>query len=112
MTYQRNIQLEDRFYEWFPNSVHEPQEGARDDDEAEDDCGALRDVTAVRPLHAAELVDDVAQEGDDPTPRPPRVRTLDTVLGDRRVKLVGSGLDGLVEVDRLVRLDRLDVAAL
>ena len=38
------------------------EEGAGDDDEAEDDQGRLADLTAVRPLHALELGPAGAQE--------------------------------------------------
>src|SRR5438045_1360691 len=68
MTYQRNIlrSLKDGVDEGLPDGVHQAEPAAGDEDEPEDDGRGLEDVLAVRPLHAAQLVDAGAQEGDDP----------------------------------------------
>src|SRR5919198_987405 len=119
MTYQRNIQLQDLVYEGFPECVQEAQIGPRDHDEAENDRGALSDMTAIRPLHAAELVDDVAQERDDPTSRrtaarPRALALLLALLGDGGIELVGSGLDDriVLELEVFGTLGRSHVPAL
>ena len=44
----------------FQMRVEQAEVAAGDDHEAEHDGGALADLTAVRPLDAAQLVDDVA----------------------------------------------------
>src|SRR3954452_13661648 len=113
MTYQRNIQLEECLDKGFPDCVHEAEEAAGDHDESEDDGSALADVPTIRPLHAAQLVDDVAQEGEDPTALTAPLRPLVALFADRGIELVGGRLAGLVELDGLlVGLDRLHVAAL
>src|SRR5215210_5989258 len=88
MTYQRNIReseafvercfaprssrdddlratLQNGFDQGLPERIQQAQVAARQDDEAEHDGRALRDLAAVRPLHAAQLVDAVAEEGDE-----------------------------------------------
>src|SRR3954447_11842974 len=113
MTYQRNIQLEECLDKGFPDCVHEAEEAAGDHDESEDDGSALADVAAVRPLHAAQLVDHVAQEREDPSALTAALGPLVALLADRRIQLVRSGLDALLELDELlVGLDRLHVAPL
>src|SRR5215217_3244695 len=64
MTYQRNIFLEDRFHDRLPDRVEKPEIAPGDEDEEEGDEGALADLAAVGPLHAAQLVDDVPEEGE------------------------------------------------
>src|SRR3954447_18196338 len=107
MTYQRNIwgalrdRLEDGLDEGAPDGVEEGQVAAREDDEPEDHGSGLTDVAAVGPLDPAQLVDAVAEEGDDPT-----ALTLVLVLvgdgaaaaADRRVALglVGRALEVVV----------------
>src|SRR4051812_16039299 len=112
MTYQRNIQLEECLDKGFPDCVHEAEEAAGDHDESEDDGSALADVATIGPLHAAQLVDHMAQEREDATPLTAARPLVGALLADRRIELVGRGLDGLVELHRLVGLHRLDVAPL
>src|SRR3954453_808147 len=102
MTYQRNIQLQDCLDKGFQESVQEAQVGARDHDEAENDRGALTDVAPVRPLHAAQLVDDMAQERDD-AGTPTALACDAPLLADDQLELVRRGLDRLLlgELDRL-----------
>ena len=67
MTYQRNMgsggslrfvfELEDGVDDGLPDGVHEAEVAAGEDDEAEHDGRGLEDVAAIRPLHAAQLVD-------------------------------------------------------
>src|SRR3954462_12586016 len=70
MTYQRNIiclgerpaGLKDGLDDRVPDRVEQPEIGARDHDEPDDDGGALAHLAAVRPLHAAQLGPRGAQE--------------------------------------------------
>src|SRR5437870_1230450 len=75
MTYQRNIRersfrrgafLEDGLDDRLPDRVEQSEVAARERDEAEHDRRALADLAAVGPLDPAQLVDAVAQEGDEP----------------------------------------------
>src|SRR4051812_41853239 len=57
MTYQRNIEalLDDGLDDRVPDGVEGAEIQARDDDEPDDHRGALTDLAAVGPLHAAQL---------------------------------------------------------
>src|SRR3954447_9316975 len=72
MTYQRNIlwgsssrSLEDGLDQGAPDGVEEAQVAAGEQDEAQHDGGGLADVAAVGPLHPAQLVDAMAEEGQE-----------------------------------------------
>src|SRR3954470_19222543 len=79
MTYQRNmVVLEDRVDQGLPDGVQQAEVATGQQDEAENDGRRLEDVLAVRPLHATQLVDARAQEGEDAAP----------VLAGGRVDLV------------------------
>ena len=67
--------------ERLPERVEQAEVAARDHDEAEDDGGRLADLAAVGPLDAAQLVDAVAQEGDDAAALAPRVPGLARARG-------------------------------
>src|SRR3954468_5684341 len=72
MTYQRNMdsltwELEDGVDERLPQRVEQAEVASGDDDEAEHDRGRLADLAPVGPLHAAQLVGAVPQEGEDPS---------------------------------------------
>src|SRR3954454_19451850 len=67
MTYQRNMcVLEDAVDQGLPDGVHQAEPAAGDEDEPEHDGRGLEDVLAIRPLHTAQLLDAVTQEGEDP----------------------------------------------
>src|SRR4051794_8144133 len=132
MTYQRNIEsfLEDGFDQGLPDGIEQAEVAACDDHEAKRDSRALADLAAIRPLHAAQLVDAVAQEREQPaaalagTPvagalgaAPGSGRLLELVVVVELV-LVDAG-DGLVGLDhaglrdaRLLDLGRLHHARL
>src|SRR5687768_7960271 len=121
MTYQRNIRvkfplacqaksltrlpsaklpfLKDGFDDRLPDGVHQPQEASGDDHESERDGGALTGLAPVRPLDAPQLVDHVAEEGEDLAALAPGLAGLLALLDDggigRRdvlVELAGAGL--------------------
>src|SRR5215203_1208283 len=68
MTYQRNISvfLEKGFDEGLPDGVEQTQVATGEHREPERDGRALEDLAAVGPLDALELVDAVAEEGQQP----------------------------------------------
>src|SRR3954453_2196432 len=82
MTYQRNkldpfrlpvrrerrtsATLQNGVDQRLPDRIEHSEVAAGEDYEAQGDSRALRDVAAVRPLHAAQLVDDVPEEGQQP----------------------------------------------
>src|SRR5688500_18448649 len=71
MTYQRNMYsgeafLEDGFDEGLPQGVEQAQVATGEHREPERDGRALEDLAAVGPLDALELVDGVAEEGEQP----------------------------------------------
>src|SRR5215213_370575 len=78
MTYQRNMDspLQNGVDQGLPQRIQQAEVAARDDDEAEDDRGRLPDLPAVGPLDATQLVDGVAEEGDDPAAAPVRMPGL------------------------------------
>src|SRR2546430_2324567 len=57
--------LEDGLDLGLPDGGAQSEVAAGEDDEAEHDRGALADLAAVWPLDATELVDAVAEEGDE-----------------------------------------------
>src|SRR5919199_3392303 len=104
MTYQRNIswELEDRLDKGFPDGVEQPEVAAREDDEAQHDRSALADLAAVGPLDAAQLVDAVAEEGDQAAERAAAARgRLARPAASRRGRRRGGALLELVGVDAL-----------
>src|SRR5215210_3168590 len=68
MTYQRNISvfLEKGFDQGLPDGVEQTQIATGEHGESERDGRALEDLAAVGPLDAPELVDAVADEGQQP----------------------------------------------
>src|SRR5215218_3596960 len=75
MTYQRNIskrrlsgrfRLEEGFDEGLPDGVEQAQVATGEHREPERDGRALEHLAAVGPLDAPELVDAVAEEGQQP----------------------------------------------
>src|SRR5215207_2048912 len=99
--------LQDGFDERLPERVVQPEVAARDHDEAEHDGRRLADLTAVRPLHAAQLVDAVAKEGEQaPALAPWMLRLRDVAGGD------GVALDGVGSALELVLVDPRAVVAL
>src|SRR5215217_5065874 len=68
MTYQRNISvfLEKGFDQGLPDGVEQTQVATGEHREPERDGRALEDLAAVGPLDAPELVDAVAEEGQQP----------------------------------------------
>src|SRR5215210_6380786 len=68
MTYQRNISvfLEKGFDEGLPDGVEQTQIATGEHRESERDGRALEDLAAVGPLDAPQLVDAVAEEGQQP----------------------------------------------
>src|SRR4051794_10837408 len=127
MTYQRNIskrelsmgELEDGFDERLPDGVQQPEVATGEHDESESDGRALAHLAAIRPLHAAQLVDAVAEEGQQPaaalarTPRGPLALAARAARGDQvALDLVVATVGGLV-VGELVGVDALlDLALL
>jgi hypothetical protein len=71
--------LEDGFDERLPQRVEQAEVAARDHDEAEDDGRRLTDLATVGPLHTAQLVDAVPEEGDEAAALAPRAAALDLV---------------------------------
>src|SRR4051794_24175453 len=66
--------LEDRVHDFVGQEVHEGEECPRDDDEAEDDAGALGNLTPIGPLYPLELAPASAEEVDDPVALGPGLR--------------------------------------
>src|SRR5829696_1431201 len=56
--------LENGFDQGLPDLVEQAEVAAGDDHEAEHDGGGLTDLAPVGPLHAPQLVDAVAEEGE------------------------------------------------
>lgn len=57
--------LQDEFDDFLGYVVGQAEVGACDCDEADDDCGGLGDLAAVRPLYALELRPARREEADD-----------------------------------------------
>src|ERR671913_1516429 len=99
--------LENGFDERLPDLVEKTQVAAGDDHEAEHDGRGLADLAAVGPLHAAQLVDAVAEEGEQAAARAPVLRldvagaaAADGVALDRVRRVLP-----IVVVGELVRVD-------
>src|SRR5918998_5195775 len=97
--------LDDEIDELLCEEVRDPEERARDHDEAEDDRGGLTDLTAVRPLHALELGPGGAEEVGEATAaaavrvlrrsdRPAHRRRLSGGSGLATERLLRVGLEG------------------
>src|SRR3954468_16462016 len=105
MTYQRNIDLsEDGVDERLPDRVQQAEIAAGDQYEHEHDERALTDLAPVWPLHTTQLVDDVAEEGDETTPLRAAV-ALSLGLAARRAlggEVALEVVGGAIEVGELV----------
>src|SRR5947207_897752 len=95
-----------------PDGVEEAEVGAGDHDEAQHDAGGLRDLLAIRPLHATELDHACAQEVDEAVAAAPADLGADGGLAPTPPGGLERGLlAGLFLVGRdLVRIDGAVVA--
>src|SRR5688572_18087478 len=116
MTYQRNMKfpfalrsprdgdlratLQNGFDQGLPKGVQQAEIAAREDDEPEHDGRALSHLPAVRPLHAAQLVDAVPEERDNTSAA--LARTGGALLGDGGIDLAGKDDVALDLVGRAV----------
>src|SRR5215207_4364368 len=100
--------LENGFDQGLPDLVEQTEVAAGDDHEAEHDGGGLADLAAVRPLHAPQLVDAVAEEREQAVARTALLGLdVDAAAAARgRVALDGVGRAiALVVVVELVLVD-------